>query len=661
MLLRSIRLKNFRQYKGEQFIEFSCDPDRNVTVILGDNTSGKTTLVQAFTWALYGSANFPSEELLNLDVARQMRVGDKEIVSVEICLNHDNTEYIVRRAEEYICTNRGFRGQQVNPVELFYKQEDGQLKPIEGNAKVNSTIQKILPKELSSYFFFDGERINTISSQQDVTEAVQGLLGLAVLSNAMAHLNPRSSRSVIGKFKSSMDASSSQKADKIMQQIESLSERREYIDQELDNIREQIQHYEVQIELTEDILREHQPTAVLQRKRDELDNSIKQEEKALEECRKRFLDGFNRNAIGFFAQPMMKKALDCIDNAEISDKGIPDMNASAIDYIINRGMCICGEVIEEGSSRHAHLIKERDYLPPQFIGTMLRTFKEKIAMYQSFSDTYYENLKSNYHEIKRCKGLIYDWSDEMLHISEKIKGKEDVKKHEEKLQDYKKRRRNLLLEKEKLIEENAKLANDIERLQNMYDKLTVVSEKNKKIQLYIRYAEAIYNWIKTTYESRQHDIRQQLEMRVNNIFSQMYHGSRRVVINDRFNVTLFTALGEEDVITDESRGLETVKNFAFIAGLVDLAREKIKEKTGDLDMALSTEPYPLVMDAPFSNADEKHVSNISRILPDIAEQIIMVVMAKDWGFAETVMGHRVGKKYYLDKKSETLTYIKESV
>lgn len=43
MLLRSLKLKNFRQYYGEQLIAFSCDEHQNVTVILGDNTSGKTT------------------------------------------------------------------------------------------------------------------------------------------------------------------------------------------------------------------------------------------------------------------------------------------------------------------------------------------------------------------------------------------------------------------------------------------------------------------------------------------------------------------------------------------------------------------------------------------------------------------------------------------
>ena len=41
MVIKSLMLKNFRQYKGEQTITFSTDNEKNVTVILGVNTSGK--------------------------------------------------------------------------------------------------------------------------------------------------------------------------------------------------------------------------------------------------------------------------------------------------------------------------------------------------------------------------------------------------------------------------------------------------------------------------------------------------------------------------------------------------------------------------------------------------------------------------------------------
>ena len=43
MLIKKMKLKNFRQYIGEQEIVFSTDKEKNVTVL---------TLVRAFEWIL---------------------------------------------------------------------------------------------------------------------------------------------------------------------------------------------------------------------------------------------------------------------------------------------------------------------------------------------------------------------------------------------------------------------------------------------------------------------------------------------------------------------------------------------------------------------------------------------------------------------------------
>ena len=76
MLIKSITLNNFRQFKGNQRLDFSTDADKNVTVLLGDNTFGKTTILQAFNWCLYGVADFPKDSnpdfLLNLEVANKV-------------------------------------------------------------------------------------------------------------------------------------------------------------------------------------------------------------------------------------------------------------------------------------------------------------------------------------------------------------------------------------------------------------------------------------------------------------------------------------------------------------------------------------------------------------------------------------------------------------
>ena len=53
MLIEYLKMANFRQFKDETIINFSCDTERNVTVILGNNTCGKTTLLQAFNWCFF--------------------------------------------------------------------------------------------------------------------------------------------------------------------------------------------------------------------------------------------------------------------------------------------------------------------------------------------------------------------------------------------------------------------------------------------------------------------------------------------------------------------------------------------------------------------------------------------------------------------------------
>ena len=59
MLIKTLRMENFRQFRGTTKVDFSCDPDKNVTIILGDNTFGKTTLLQVNCSSLCGQHKKP--------------------------------------------------------------------------------------------------------------------------------------------------------------------------------------------------------------------------------------------------------------------------------------------------------------------------------------------------------------------------------------------------------------------------------------------------------------------------------------------------------------------------------------------------------------------------------------------------------------------------
>ena len=87
MLLQSIELQNFRQFINEK-IDFSTDPERNVTLIIGENGTGKTTFAQAFFWCLYGETDFTDKTMLNRVLAEQMTPDQKITVKVVLKLTH---------------------------------------------------------------------------------------------------------------------------------------------------------------------------------------------------------------------------------------------------------------------------------------------------------------------------------------------------------------------------------------------------------------------------------------------------------------------------------------------------------------------------------------------------------------------------------------------
>lgn len=99
MQLKSIKLENFRQFR-EACMDFAQGDDgRNVTIILGDNGSGKTTFAQAFSWCMYGETDFKDKSVLNKQVFKEMRLGEDRTVRVTLCLRHGTADYTLVREQ----------------------------------------------------------------------------------------------------------------------------------------------------------------------------------------------------------------------------------------------------------------------------------------------------------------------------------------------------------------------------------------------------------------------------------------------------------------------------------------------------------------------------------------------------------------------------------
>lgn len=162
MLIKKINIKNFRQFKETAEFDFSTS-DNNVTLIIADNGAGKTTLAQAFLWCLYGETSFRSQNLLSNSVMRELGLNQRSTVSVSMEIEQNGVTYKIRRKEEHEKKNKTTKVVKQD-FSVTYVGESGKT---EFMTKVQSDIfvKKLLPKELSTFFFFSGEKIESMSKE----------------------------------------------------------------------------------------------------------------------------------------------------------------------------------------------------------------------------------------------------------------------------------------------------------------------------------------------------------------------------------------------------------------------------------------------------------------------------------------------------------------
>ena len=651
MLIKKLILHNFRQYIGTQEVEFSTDPDRNVTVLIGVNTSGKTTLVRAFEWILYNKNEFDDKILLNRNVAENMQMGETQAVRGTLVLEHNGKEYEIARKQIYTCTGSSVRP-SISSANIMYVQPDGQTKT-EIGSDFDTNIERILPKALSNYFFFGGERVGSISTREDIEASVKGLMGLDVLYNAMAHL-----RTVINKLKKSMDYSGDQKAQDTQKKMDAANSRLHECESELTTVEEQIEYYQAEREKYAALLRANEETSNAQKRREQLDTVITGLKGRIEKDKKELVSAFSRNSFAYFSLPLLKRAVEMLKNAEDETESVPEMTAVAIDYILKRGICICGTCISEGSAAEKHLLLEKAKQPPESIGSLVRRYREQAMDYISSSDDYYESIASKFSTLRADQRELGFRIDEKNKLSETLKGAKDVSLLEKQYQDANRRCREFEGQRRHLTETIGSCKKDVANYEKALDAYGRANKKNAKVALNIEYAQAVFDWVAKAYRARESSVRGKLEERVNANFAKMYHGSRTITIDEKYRVKYI------DVTTEESDGLKAVKSFAFVSGLVDLAKEALTSDDSK-EADIGSQYYPLVMDAPFSNVDETHIRNISMILPASAEQVIIAVMQKDWEPASEIMAPVVGKSYRIvkdtdenGKEIDTMTHIR---
>ncbi|WP_252858234.1 AAA family ATPase [Photobacterium angustum] len=340
MKLIKLEINNFRQFYNKQTINFAIDPEKGVTLIHGENNGGKTALLNALRWCLYEET---TENLLEPHKLLNKHAASKGVnkFSVYLQLEYNGRLLEVRRIQSRLSSKSNL---QVYEIENGCYVEHPEDNP-------NTLINTFLPKEMSQYFFYQGEGTGTLSSQNDfshIKEAIDKVLGLTIANTTVKHL-----------YKIKSDYQKDLKDYDVTSEIESLLANKDVLEDKLQREITDLTNKRKELEVYEKIY-EKQIAKFSRFDKTVIDEKIKNRSQLerLKETYKRNLANFQENkrketvkwALSAYSDKLSKFDPNTINTDELKKSLRYSVDKQLLNEIVDNQECICGSNVHKDSA-----------------------------------------------------------------------------------------------------------------------------------------------------------------------------------------------------------------------------------------------------------------------------------------------------------------------
>ena len=668
MIIRYITLENFRQFSGEHTIHFSSDPDKKATLIIAQNGTGKTTLLESFSWIFYGVCNLKS--IVNSKLKETMRPYTDLKIRGEVGLTHLGKEYTIKRY-----TTMSKSNVQVKLDDSYFsiemRETDGTLKEYRGT-EARALINEIVPKGLFPYFFFKGESIERIgrdisegknSKNSEFVKAIKGMLGFDYLYQEREDL-----LKVQKQYENELASNNAdEELRKIQQKYNKAKEDIKKYEAELKQIEEDLKLFESQKKEVSDEILKSGDVSEKQKESLRLAKEIKDIEDEIAEIKKDIFNKFSTQGYKLLAQSIIVDSIEMLQKHGDIDKGIPGLDAKAVEYMLSNGKCICGCDLKKNPDHYNTLVELKKYLPPNNLGAEITAFNQVGRIYANGGDDYYADLVSLR---KRLHARIEKHAEKiktLSEINEIIKNYPDMSKKKEREQEL----IGLIndrLRKQGIAETLLNQANDaLKAAEKEKSNYSIVDSHIKKLEECDYQVTWLISRLSNFLNRKEREKRQELQEAINEIFLEIFDIDIKIELDNDYGIKLKS--GENTSLSDfeNSTSQDAIMAFSFIGGIIKLARNKttassvsssdIDSETEDAE--LEVEPYPLVMDAPSSSFDIERIANFCKIMPSIAEQVIFFIKDTDGLYVKNNLRNVIGKEYVMNKISNSETEFEE--
>lgn len=649
MWIEYIKLKNFRQFRDQKIAFASQKDEKNITIIEGTTDSGKSTLLNAITWCLYGEEIQMDRDkkgypLINMVTFYEMAPKTSERVEVEIQMrDEENKKHIFNRHL------------------TFFKKTDGQLERIEepqssgqSNGPEGSLFQymiedkyqydptylleQLMPSNIREYFFFDGDQLNLYfkeSSGANIKQAVFDISQISLLDEAIKRLKDKkrellkdttSTENETENSKGQLDAFiSSLKT--LEEEIRQLKYDRHKEEEELERVRKELANCgNIDIEKLQD-------------EKTQLERDIKYNKNRLREVEDNNLDNLIKYALPIIIYDKLKKTYDLIHNI-VAVGDIPSKyKKEVLKGILEKGFCICGEDLKKNpkSTENISKLLDKTSTLSDIENEILRTkgdlshFMDDIESFekqQTDLSKNIEELKKTYNEKKKRLDNIVS-----MIMTTNI---DNIKKLQEEENEHKNKEdsiRDQIARKKPQVDD---LNRRIKKLEEDIEESNKKDIRNKDNLAMIKFLKKSIDVAESIKENTMHDVRNKIQSETKNNFFELHwkkEGYKDVRINENYEISVEDPKGWETIGTI-SKGTRQILALSFLAAL----------------NGVSGFSAPIVIDTPLGRIANEPSSNIAKNLHKFLKgrQITMLMTDKEYSKEiREQLSSRIGKEYMI--------------
>ena len=643
--------------------------DKFITILEGQMGHGKSNLLNAFYWCLFGQF-WDSDKAMLIDdpnpndfdlfnkgeLSENKTDGRSATLFVEIEFYDDsNSKYTLKRSQGGVYINNDWKFEKNSKIELEKIDADtGEYKKYSPDESIGE-VQKFFPRSLSNYFLFRGEnraQLVKLQGKEEFQSALKELSKIEMFNRAEIHLS-----AVLDDFRTELAKQAS--ADIKAQMERLLGDKRaantalsDY-DERLENLKTIEQQKKDDYDYFKNKIKENQTAYEFQVKKEA-------EEKQIEDIRKQ-IKGLNdtkkieltRRWSGMAVASILDEVEEQYKIAVNSGHYPPDISQTLVDKILHDLTCICGTHFDKKDEIFEKITKLKE------IGAIdAKLIHEIEALIHESSRT--KKLMSSFPEV--IKGLDQNIRELLTDIKAKqtiIKGYEskigkidfsldELQKKQQEANDEYNKTHEKIIELKGLIKTKKKELDDIEtELQKTESKLDKSNLPAVKVEL----AEKALNATK--------ELKKKFENSIYDDLEKYTQENWEILVYDKLNYDTVKLLRESmyfevyDKNGLASRGSMNTGHsillvLSFISSLIKLAKQVWEED------------FPLVLDAPLSEIGDSAMPKALLGFGKVFNQTIIILKDGSVDPVYNQIKDKVGKRYWIElDKNKQHSKIKE--